>query len=311
MDLLTDVLKSFHLQSSVLYSGCVSAPWGVSFAPQTEVADASFHVVTEGRCYIEWQHSGEPPLLLEKGDLVLLPYGHWHSLRDAIDTPVHPIESLYSQGKCDATGTVHYGGGGMETHIVCGKFVFRDRETNPLLRSLPPLIVVRGEQGKAVDWLEGTLAAFACELQNNRPGAETVISRLSDILFIHAIRAHMRQMDGDKSGWLRAMTDPEIAPALQALHQSPHENWTVERLARRACVSRSAFAARFTERMGEPPLHYLTRWRMHVAIGLLRDTRQTLAEIAAQVGYGSEAAFSKAFKRLLGTSPGSYRTTIE
>jgi AraC family transcriptional regulator, alkane utilization regulator len=247
-----------------------------------------------------------PPIPMSAGDMVLLPHGHAHILRDSDSTPVRSIESLEAGGYCD-TGILRYGGGGAETHLVCGTFFFQDGATNPLLRSLPPVLMVRGEMGRAVEWLEGTLAFLTCEASHDRPGAATVLARLSDILFIQAIRAYLTQMPPEEQGWLRAMTDPEIAPALQAFHRAPAEEWTVETLARRACLSRSVFAARFTERMGEPPLQYMTRWRMHLAVRMLGQSDRTLAEIAVRVGYGSEAAFSKTFKRWTGVAPGMYR----
>lgn len=314
MDLLTDALQSFHLGSALLYRGDVTAPWGIQFTPHSWEADACLHFVVAGCCIMEVEGIPGPPVTLNAGDLVILPHGHAHILRDSAQgspaAPVRSIESLETGGYC-ATGILLYGGGGEETQLICGKFFFQGGVTNPLLRSLPPVLLVRGEMGKAVQWLAGTLEFLACEASSDRPGAATVLARLSDILFIQAIRAYLIQMPSEEQGWLRAMTDPEIAPALQAFHRAPADTWTVETLARRACLSRSVFAARFTERMGEPPLQYLTRWRIHLAVGLLQDSDRTLAEIAERVGYASEAAFSKAFKRWTGSAPGTYRRRLD
>jgi AraC-like DNA-binding protein len=309
VDLLTEVLGSFHLRSTFLYRGRATAPWGVRFAPRRNGdADALFHVVTEGRCLLQLEGKDAPVLPLGPGDFVLLPHAHTHSLRDAEETPVYPIEMVQPCGVApDATATVRFGGGGPETALVCGKFLFQDGATNPFLRSLPPLIVVRGEQGKAVAWLEATLAFLACETNSGRPGAETVLSRLCDILFIQAIRAHLAEMPACTRGWLRAMRDEQVSQALLAIHRDPARRWTVAALASTALMSRSTFAARFTDLMGEPPLQYVTRWRIHLAVRLLREDRLSLSQVAERVGYESEAAFCKTFKRWTGATPGSYR----
>ncbi|GAB4458355.1 MAG: AraC family transcriptional regulator [Armatimonadaceae bacterium] len=309
MDLLTDVLETFHLQSVLVYRGRVTAPWGVSFAPQKEQADASFHVVTEGKCLIRIAETGVEHWL-NAGDFVLLPQGHAHSLRDAEDSPVYPLETikpLFRNKDNEDRRTLDYGGSGETTRILCGKFIFQNTETDPLLHSLPPVLLVRGERGRSVDWLEATLAFLSCEADSNRPGANTVLSRLGDILFIQAVRAYLAEMPACEKGWLRATTDPALNRALAAIHQNPAHPWTVETLAQAACLSRSAFAARFTELMGEPPLQYLTRWRIHRAAELLRKSHLPLSEVALQAGYRSEAAFNRVFKRWIGTTPGQFR----
>jgi AraC family transcriptional regulator, alkane utilization regulator len=307
MDLLTNVLETVHLRSVLLYRGRVRGAFGVAFSPREDGAEASFHVVTAGRCLLTVAETGETAWL-NAGDFVLLPHAHDHDLRDAPTTPVRYLDGERPPGAVDLpTGETHFGGVGPETAIVCGKFYFRNRETNPLLRSLPNVLVVRGEQGRSVPWLEFTLSALGCESQNARPGAPTVISRLADILFIQALRAYLSEISARDKGWLRVMGDEQIGPALAAVHNNPAHPWTVEGLARVACLSRSAFSARFTLLMGEAPLQYVTRWRVHLAAGLLRDTALPLAEIATRVGYGSEAAFNKVFKRVTGTTPGRYR----
>jgi AraC-like DNA-binding protein len=158
-----------------------------------------------------------------------------------------------------------------------------------------------------VKWLETSLQFMASEMASGQPGAETVVSRLADILFVQAVRAHLAQGRAGATGWLRAIVDPRIGPALSLIHQRPEEPWTVEALASRVAMSRSAFAARFTALVEEPPLTYLTRWRMHRATRLLRTSPANVGEIAARVGYEAEAAFNKAFKRWIGVPPGAYR----
>jgi AraC-like DNA-binding protein len=202
------------------------------------------------------------------------------------------------------------GGEGDRVTLVSGRITFEDELHNPLLAVLPRVIPLQGELGRSIPWLESTLKFIACEAESGRPGARTVISRLADVLFIQVVRGHLARIsDGNQEtpGWLGALTEPQIGTALGLVHQSPECAWTVASLAQRVGMSRSAFASRFTQLVGEPPLHYITRWRMQKAAGLLRQGHKTLAEVAEQVGYESETAFSKAFKRSVGSSPGAYR----
>lgn len=305
MDCIADLLEGVHLRSAVLYRGCWTAPWGAQFAPQNYGADACFHFVTEGRCTLTVNSRS---VILNRGDFTVLPHGPVHAIHDIACTPTPPFERLNLVP--DETGTVHHGGGGEQTTMICGKFFFENRDTNPLFRALPPVLLVRGEQGEAVPWLAPTLAFIACETESERPGAQTVISRLADILFIQAVRVHLaelRDASAAGDGLLRALCDEEIGPVLQAVHRAPSEGWTVAGMAQTAGMSRSAFAARFTGLIGEPPLHYVGRFRCHVAANLLRENRLTTGEVARRVGYESEAAFCKAFKRWTGTGPGTFR----
>lgn len=317
MDALDDILKTFSLENSELHFSLLTAPWGIGFAPcERKAADAGFYVVTEGECFLRLENEKNAPLIrLSAGDFALISQGDAHSLRAAPHSPVHPLEDWLTRVGLDEKGTVLFGekgGGGAQTRILCGTVRFSGRTTNPLLDSLPPLVVVRGEDGKAVDWLEGTMAFLLCESRSQRPAAPTVIARLCDILFIQAIRALLTPGacvfgEAPPPGWLNAVRDPDISRAVSAIHAAPARDWTVETLAREAALSRSTFAARFTQLMGEPPLRYLTRWRMHRAAVALRWEGASMGEIARSVGYESEAAFSKTFKRQTGTAPGTYR----
>jgi AraC-like DNA-binding protein len=204
-----------------------------------------------------------------------------------------------------------YGGGGILTSVVHGCFEFEGRETNPLLGALPPLIHIKGEEGRSVPWLETTLQYLASEAMSNLPGSETVVSHLMEILFIQTVRAHISASGiSGKTGLIKAVLDPQIGRALAFIHNEPKESWTVELLASRAGMSRAGFAARFRDLVGEPPLQYLTRWRMHKAAQMLRSGDKSLAEIAGYVGYEANAAFSKAFKRWTGSAPGAYRQSL-
>ena len=309
MDVLTDVLQTVRVKTACYGRLEAGAPWGIR-VPGDD--DAKFHVVLAGSCRLEVADA--EPLELRSGDLVALPHGHEHVLRDGSDSMVINLQSVLS---CNAEGgngeharQLRVGGSGPVTTLVSGCISFEDRRNNPLLAVLPPVIPLLGEAGRAVPWLESTLQFIACEASSRRPGAQTVISRLADILFIQIVRGHLAALgeaSDDGPGWLGALAEPQIGAALSLVHQRPEQSWTVASLAQRVGMSRSAFASRFTRLVGEPPLHYVTRWRMQKAAGLLREGRSTLAEIAEQVGYESETAFSKAFKRAVGSSPGAYR----
>jgi AraC family transcriptional regulator, alkane utilization regulator len=303
MDVLTDVLQTVRVSTVCHGRFELSAPWG--FRSDT-ADDALFHVVLSGSCVLEVD-GVDGQLQLSSGDLIALPHGNAHVLRDASTTPPRPLTELLNCEAGRAAHVSHYGGGGSPSTLVCGAFRFEDRRNNPVLEVLPPLVLIRGDQGRAVEWLEPTLQFIASEAMSLQPGARTVISRLADILFIQLVRAYLASDTTAGRGWLRALAEPQIGAALRLIHQDPAHPWTVALLAQRVGMSRSTFAGRFRELIGEAPLHYVTRWRMRKAAGLLLDGRSTLAEIADRVGYESEAAFSKTFKRWMGSAPGAYR----
>lgn len=303
MDVLTDVLQTVRVSAMCYGQVELTAPWGLR-AEQAE--DAIFHVVLRGSCVLEVD-GVDGVVGLSSGDVFALPDGTAHVLRDCPTTPARPIAEMFAEPPADGGRVRAYGGGGAASTLVCGCFRFEDRRNNPLLSVLPPLVLIRGRDGRAVDWLEPTLRFIAAEADSDRPGAQTVISRLADILFIQLVRAHLASASEAERGWLKALAEPQIGAALSLIHHDPAHAWTVASLAQRVGMSRSTFAGRFTELVGEPPLHYVTRWRMQKAAGLLREGRATLADIADRVGYESEAAFSKAFKRWMGSAPGAYR----
>jgi AraC-like DNA-binding protein len=306
MDVLTDALEAIHITSVVSGRLELSAPWGMRKAPKSP----GFFVVIRGSAWFEMDGM-DAPLQIGGGDLVLLPHGLAHSLRDSLSTPLVPAEQIFSgcpqRKDCQPGGVFAYGGGGALTTVVGGKIQFEDGANNPLLRALPPMIHVRGDNGTPMPWLETCLRFIATEMASGQPGASTIVSRLADILFVQAIRAHVLTRGDEAKGWLRALSDPQIGRALSMIHEHPGAPWSVESLAAEVAMSRSAFSARFSELVEEPPLTYLTRWRMQRASKLLRSSDETIAGVAAKVGYDAEAAFSKAFKRWLGTAPGAYR----
>ncbi len=302
-DVLTDILETLRLQNMIHGRLELTAPWGARL-------EASrfpfFYAVFRGNCWLEVQGLSEP-LQLGAGDYLLLTKGQSHVARDSPRARVRPLAEIAAAHPKDERGVLRYGGGGALTTMVCGHFIFEEGGRNPLVESLPPVIHVRGEDATSVEWLEATLQFVASESASGRPGAKTVITRLADVLLIQAVRAHLARGEAGTGSWLRALLDPKIGAALGLIHERADQPWTVDTLASSVAMSRSSFAARFALLAGEPPLRYLTRWRMQKAARLLREGQGGLAEIAGRVGYDNEAAFSKAFKRWGGRAPGAYR----
>jgi AraC-like DNA-binding protein len=302
VDVLTDVLETLRARGACYARLSAGAPFGVAL-PGGSLA--GFHLVLEGSCVLRLD--GHPDVELGGGDLVALPHGLPHALVDHPATPTQRLAELLGPGRQPGPASLEIGGRGAKTTLICGKIEFEDPVGHPLLAALPRVMLLRGGSKALVEWLDPTLRFIAAEAGSAHPGAQTVVSRLADVLFIQIVRGHLASVGPEAGGWLGALGDPQIGLALGLIHENPGGAWTVQSLAERAGMSRSAFASRFNRLVGEPPLHYLTRWRMQKAQRLLRDGRVPLSDVATRVGYDSEAAFSKAFKRAVGAAPGVYR----
>ena len=302
-NLFTDLLRSIRLRSSVYFRPELRAPWGFRIADQ----GTTFHIVVRGQCRLEVTDMAKP-VLLSGGDFVVLPRGDAHAMRDAPSSRTVDFFDLVKRCAPDKTGAIRAGGRGSTTRLLCGGMQFENGVTDPLLALLPPLIHVKQLGERAAPWLQATVTHIVEELDSDRPGAETVVTRLADILFIQAVRAYLDEnLDNAESRWLPALRDNQIGRALALLHAKPYEPWTVASLARRVAFSRSTFATKFAQLVGEPPLRHLTRLRLNAASARLRSSDAKLSAIAASVGYESVAAFVKAFKRYAGVTPGEYR----
>jgi len=317
MDPISDVFRTMQVTSVVHSRLEATAPWGLmraeedgngaaihSVTAQDSPSQlAHFGMVTRGNCWLSV--GGMPdPLPLTGGDCFLLAPGSTYTLRDS---PRTPARSFCEVAPKNSSNVIHYGGGGAPTTIVSGWFRFGQMSVKPLKRLLPDLILIKADQAHTLA-LHATLQLLASEMSEPAPGAEVMVNRLADVLFIQCVRAHIASgSESCKSGWLRAIFDPKIGAALKAMHEKVENPWTVETLAVAAGMSRSAFAFRFKELLGETPLEYLTNWRMYKATGFLQDGDKKLFEVAKSVGYDSDAAFSKAFKRVLGVGPSEYR----
>jgi AraC-like DNA-binding protein len=249
----------------------------------------------------------EEPVLLTEGDLVILPHGHAHTMTDHPKSPVTMLEDLKPKQPVAQNGIFYSMGQGAVTTLVCGGLELEDYSTNPLYSILPAFIHMSSKDEYSIPWLQAIVELVRVEASVNRVEAETVITRLSELLFIQAVRAYIRTVGDRNVGWLGALKDPQIGQALALIQHQPGEAWTVGSLACRVSLSRSAFSAKFRQLVGEPPMQYITRVRLTKAAASLRTHPATLVEVATSVGYESEVAFSKAFKRYFGIAPGAYR----
>lgn len=301
MDALTDVLNLLELKGWLSSRRELVPPWRYDFAPSP---DSMFHILRSGRAFL--QVEGEPrPIPLEDGDVVLFPTGQAHSLYDHPGSPLtRRVQLDYSPQR--GHQVVNYEGQGNPLLLLCGAFHFDYPNNFPLLHRLPRLIHIRGTQGRMDPGFADILHMLARESASQQPAAEVMLRRLTELLFIQAVRLWVAQEASAPAGWAGALQDPSISTALGLIHQSPGSHWTVKDLAEASALSRSAFSARFTELVGEPPLTYLTRWRMLRAARLLKNEVR-METIAEQLGYESEAAFRKAFKREMGIPPAQYR----
>jgi len=315
LDPITDLFEAMQIVSVVHARLEATAPWGLKREADAEegVGEPSaafspsqfahFGMLTRGNCWLSV--GGRPDALpLAGGDCFLLAPGSSYALRD---NPRTRAQSFCDVAPKNGSQVIEYGGGGSPTTIISGWFRFRATSLKPLSHLLPPLILVKADQAQSLA-LHTTLSMLASETAVSKPGSELVINRLADMLFIYSIRAHIESASGtSESGLLRAIFDRQIGVALKSIHEKMEHPWTVESLAAACGMSRSAFALRFKEVVGETPLEYLTSWRMQKATGLLQKRDGKLFEVAKSVGYDSDAAFSKAFKRVLGVAPGEYR----
>ena len=315
MDILSEVLRAVRLSGAVLFRGEFSSPWSAS-VPDSRIAAPFlvpgarslifFHVVSEGRCWAEVERRA--PLMLEEGDVIALPYGDAHTMGNPSGERRTPLSTLLPPPPWPELPTVSHGGGGERTRILCGFLHCDDVLFSPVLTSLPRVLHVRSRREPSAAWLQTSSRYMLAEAGVQRPGGACLLGRLAELLFVEVLRCHMQTSGAQETGWLAALTDPTIGKALQLMHGDLAHPWTVEGLGRAVGLSRSALAERFRRVLGEPLMRYLTRWRLQAAAQLLRDTDDGLAAISARVGYESEAAFNRAFKRHAGEPPASWRS---
>ena len=314
-DVLSDVLSAVRLTGALYFDFDLSSPWVAETPAAREIASTvmpgaqrviEYHLVARGEC---WGHAvGQPPMRLREGDLFVLPQGDAHVLSSAPGMRGTPDLSKFARRSTPLPLVYEMGGGGPErARLVCGFLGLDERPFNPLLSALPAVIHLTGEESKAPSgWLVMLHNIAVSESGRARPGTENVLARLSELMFVEAVRRYLETLPSAETGWLAGLRDPVVGRALAELHGQPRERWTVEGLARVVGVSRSVLAERFTALLGQPPMQYLALWRMQLASRVLAEGA-TVAEVATAVGYESEAAFSRAFKKLVGQAPAAWR----
>jgi len=277
------------------------APWALALPPFQNCL--MLHVVTSGKCVL--QIDGTSRCVIQTGDLVLVPRGQGHVVASTPGLVASNLFDIPREQLSERYETLRLGGDGEKTTMICGLFQFDDPAAQRLTTLLPEVITVNSWAPPQAEWVQSTLRMIAAEASEMNPGGATVITRLADILVVHAIRYWLTHSSSEQSGWLGALRDRQIGPVISKVHRRPTFRWTLESLAAEAAMSRTAFAARFTELVGESAIHYVTRWQMNAARSWLAQGDQTVAEVAHTFGYESEAAFNRAFKRHLGISPGA------
>jgi AraC-like DNA-binding protein len=322
-DILSDVLRSVRLRGVIYFYVGGTGDWAAEAPPSCEIADAvlpgaqhviEYHVVLSGTCWAAVV--GEAPVRLEAGDIVLFPHGDPHVVSSEAGMRATPDAAGYFERRNRrAPFVLHLDAheirmgalpeGCVETTLVCGFLGCDLRPFNPLIESLPRLMHVRRDARQ--DWTAQLVRQAATESTDRRPGGDAMLERLSEMMFIDVVRRYLDTLAAGSRGWLAGVGDRYVGRALMLLHESPSEAWTVDELARRVGLSRSALHERFADLIGQAPMQYLANWRMQVAAALLRDTAAPVASVALDVGYQSEAAFARAFKRAVGQPPSLWR----
>jgi AraC-like DNA-binding protein len=317
MDALSDVLRVAHLTGGVFLHAEFFAPWCIASHLTPELCrpvlgPAShlilFHYVVEGGFHLRVEgKAGEEVAALGAGEVVLLPRNDLHLMGSDLGMPPVMSSDIIQPPKNAGLFTIRHGGNGACTRMVCGFLGCDSVENNPVLASLPPVLKLSIEQGGAAEWIRSTFHYAAEEVAAGRPGSETVLAKLSELLFVETVRRYVESLPEGQTGWLAGLRDAHVARALALLHRDIARPWTVDELCREVGLSRSALADRFIRLIGVPPMHYLASWRMQVGMQKLRETSASLAQVADMVGYESEAAFSRAFKKAVGTAPATWR----
>ena len=320
-DALSEVLAAVHLSGSIFFEVTAKSPWVAEAPPAARIAPQvapgaqhaiEYHVVTAGSCWISLVgDNATEPVKLNEGDIVVVPHGDPHVVSSAPGMRAEPNLEVY--GKPGEHVAVPFqlqtgGDGPSETRLICGFFSCDVRPFNPLLESLPHFMRFGRDSLASHSLLDEFIRFATAEMGNKRAGSQSVLNRLSELMFVEIIRLYMDQLEGSNTGWLAGLRDPLVGRALTLLHTRPSHAWTLEQLASEAAASRSVLADRFNDLVGYPPIQYLTRWRMQIAARRLMDPGARVAAVAHEVGYESEAAFSRAFKKFVGQSPGQWRT---
>jgi AraC-like DNA-binding protein len=316
VDVLSDVLRTVRLTGAIFFDVEASAPWVAATPAATKIAGSvmpdvghiiMFHVITAGECWAELEDGTQEPLRLTAGDIIVLPMGDAHVFSTAPGMRVTPNLAMYQRpSDRQLPSYIETGAaGGARTRFVCGYLGCDARPFNPVLQALPRVLHARGAEGAPC--MAQLIRLAVDETASRRSGGETVLSKVAELMFVDVVRRHIDTLPKGAGGWLSGLRDPHVGAALALMHGRPAKAWTLERLAHEVGLSRSAFADRFAHFVQDSPMQYLTRWRMQLATRLLEQQGLGLAQVAAEVGYESEAAFNRAFKKCVGAPPGAWR----
>ena len=319
VDTLSDVLRAVRMKGAVFFDVDTTAPWVAEAPPARIIAPAvmpgsehviEYHVITSGSCWASVIGHDVDPVCLSAGDVVAFPQGDAHVLSSAPGMRGDIELGLFErpESSLQLPLLVNLDGGGKEhAHLVCGFLGCDSRPFNPLLESLPRILYVRGSTGDRSRWLDEFTRFAVMEAKEKRAGGSSILSKLGELMFAEVVRSYLASLPEESSGWLAGLRDHFIGRVLNLLHENPTKAWTLDQLARDVGLSRSSLADRFTTLVGIPPMQYLQKWRLQMAASKLTDRTSNIATIAAEVGYESEAAFSRAFKKSLGLSPAEWR----
>jgi len=312
-DVLSEMLRAVRLTGSVFFRGSFTAPFAVvtpkrwdAGTPLAHLRHISiFHLIVKGGCNIELASGTRREI--QAGDVLLMPFADQHKFWNGEPRAIAYAPDLIAPGPIEGMVMSHYGGGGEEMRVVCGFLESSEFLVMPVFRSLPELVVDRTDDDKVGALIASTVGEIVTLVEAAKPGSQVMLGRLMELLFVEVLRRHMVRLPAESTGWLAALNDSIVGRALTLVHADPARRWTAEDLARESGSSRTVLAERFNALLGKPPIEYVISWRIQLAAERLRGSRDGIAMIAADVGYESEAAFNRAFKRVTGVTPGRWR----
>lgn len=314
MDALSETLASVRVTAAVFTNAEFTEPWGFMSPPAQQLIPVLspatermviFHLITDGRARVRLEGFGE--IDLQGGDILVVPHGDRHAVLNGSPAALIDAGAELAQYWMGDLSSPRMGGGGAPTRLVCGYFGFERHAEKMFLAGLPPLVTVNLRHDASGAWLESSIRHLVSETVSRTPGGAALLSKMAEALFIETLRRYAAQLPPEETGWLAGVRDPIVGAALAVMHRRPCEPWTVADLAREVGASRAVLAERFVQFLGEPPLTYLTRWRLLLAARNLKTSRATVLQVASDIGYESEAAFNRAFKREFGLPPAQYR----
>jgi AraC family transcriptional regulator, alkane utilization regulator len=315
-DVLSEMLRTVRLTGSVFFNGCFTAPFAVAsprqFNEGTPLAHlrhiSIFHLVAQGGCTFE-TGSGKRQEI-SAGDLLLIPFAAEHKFWRGEPSKIGKATEIVQPGPIEGMWAANYGGGGEATRLVCGYLESSEFLVTPVFRTLPEVLVESTNDDSIGALIATTVREIMTLVDAATPGSQAMLGRLMELLFVEVLRRHVTRLPSNSTGWLAALNDPLVGRALQLVHADPARRWTADDLARQAGASRTVLAERFNGLLGRPPIDYVTSWRIQLAAERLRNSHDPIATIAGEVGYESEAAFNRAFKRLTGVTPGKWRDGV-